>query len=90
MHLVGLNLIQLSAIGLLYRDVLVSNRVPGVNDPELTAKWQVTMAMTAHSFAPARYLPVTNVGNDIRHQSYISHKWLDQIYRCQASHKVTA
>ena len=37
-----MNLIQLSGIGLLYTELLVSHRVPGVNDPKLTGNSSVT------------------------------------------------
>ena len=57
---VGLNLIQLSAIGLLYLELSDSNSAPGANDPKLTGN----SSETGHNKtddALARYFPVSNV-----------------------------
>ena len=71
MYAVGLNLIQLSAIGLLYLELPVSIRVPGVNDPLLTSNGSVTgqTTLTTHPLGPARYFTVSSKDDDTCHLS---------------------
>ena len=57
-----MNLIQLLAIGLLYTELLVSNRVLGVNHPKLTGNGSVTGCNGTGNtpIAPAWYLMASN------------------------------
>ena len=52
MNVVGLNLILLSAIGLLYLELPFSNRVPGVNDFQKTGNG--SLALMKHPLVPAQ------------------------------------
>lgn len=68
--------IQLSAIGLLYIELLVSNRKDaGINEPKLTGniQWQVSTSLMAPPFGLAQYLQVSNSDDNFRRQNYIIH-----------------